>query len=139
VAVALCDGDVGLPQFNPSRVEAEDVQTLMQRIELESDAALSATEGSDFTAAPATVEIELSDGRRLTETVAYERGSPERPPKRPEFEAKFRQCAKGVLPGEQILMALRYLYQLDTLSDCRLLLDAMSLVPRSPQAGAPQE
>jgi 2-methylcitrate dehydratase PrpD len=138
LAVALCDGEVGLPQFNPSRVVAEDVQTLMQRIELESDAALSATAGSDFTAAPATVQIELSDGRRLTETVEHERGSPERPPKRPEFEAKFRQCAKNVLPPEQILMALRYLYQLDTLPDCRLLLDAMSLVPRSPQRETPQ-
>ena len=43
------------------------------------DASLSATTGSDFTAAPATVDVELRDGRRLTQTVEHERGSPERP------------------------------------------------------------
>jgi hypothetical protein len=41
-AVALCDGQVGLSQFNASRVQAEDVQALMQRVELHADAALNA-------------------------------------------------------------------------------------------------
>jgi 2-methylcitrate dehydratase PrpD len=130
VAVALCDGHVGLPQFNPSRVQAADVQDLMTRVELEADAGLSATTGSDFTAAPATVRIELRDGRRLTQTVEHERGSPERPPKRPEFEAKFRQCVRHVLPEDKTLLALRYLYQLDSLPDFRWVLDALSLAPR---------
>ncbi len=130
VAVALCDGDVGLPQFNQSRVQSDDVQTLMQRIELESDTSLHVTEGSDFTATPATLVIELTNGQQLTETVEHERGSPQKPPKRPEFEAKFRQCAKDVLPADQILQALRYLYQLNTLPDLRLLLGALSLVSR---------
>lgn len=138
VAVALCDGDVGLTQFNVSRVQAADVQELMTRVELEIDAGLSASTGSDFTAAPATVRIELHDGRHLTETVAHERGSPERPPRRPEFEAKFRQCVRHTLPEEKTLLALRYLYQLDKLPDFRLLLDALSLAPRpgAAEAGA---
>lgn len=42
-------------------------------------------------------------------------------------EVKFRQCARAVLPSEQILLAARYLYQLDTLPDLRRLLDALSL------------
>ncbi len=132
VAVALCDGHVGLTQFNPSRVQAEDVQALLQRVELDVDDALSAPQGSDFTAAPATVRIDLSNGRSLTETVEHELGSPERPPKRPEFEAKFRQCTKDVLSAEQTLLAMRYLYQLNTLPEMRLLLDALSLAPRPP-------
>ena len=131
VAVALCDGQVTLTQFNPSRVQAEDVQALMQRIALQADPALRATAGSDFTAFPATMQIDLSDGRSLTETVEHESGSPQRPPTRPEFEAKFRQCASVVLSAEQTLLAMRYLYQLDTLPDLRRLLDAMSLVPGS--------
>lgn len=130
IAVALCDGDVGLTQFNATRVGAADVQELMARVELEADAALSATTGSDFTAAPATVQIDLRDGRSLMETVEHERGSPNRPPKRPEFEAKFRQCARHTLPEDKTLLALRYLYQLDTLPDFRLILDALSLAPR---------
>ncbi|MBM3225638.1 MAG: MmgE/PrpD family protein, partial [Candidatus Tectomicrobia bacterium] len=131
VAVALCDGQVGLQQFNASRVQAEDVQALMQRIVLQVDAPLAATAGSDFTAAPAVLQAELHDGRTLTETIAHERGSPQRPPTRQEFETKFRQCANNVLSAEQTLLALRYLYQLDTLPDVRLLLDALSLAPES--------
>jgi 2-methylcitrate dehydratase PrpD len=129
VAVALCDGQVGLPQFNASRVQAEDVQTLMQRIELHADAALSVTPGSDVTAAPAGIQADLHDGRSLTETVEHERGSPQRPPTRQEFETKFRQCARDILSAEQTLLAMRYLYQLDTLPDIRRLLDALSLAP----------
>jgi hypothetical protein len=34
-----------------------------------------------------------------------------------------------VLSGEQTLLALRYLYQLDTLPDLHHLLDALSLAP----------
>ncbi len=130
IAVALCDGNVSLPQFNAARVESADVQDLMARVELDADPGLSATTGSDFTAAPATVRIELSDGRSLTETVEHERGSPERPPRRPEFEAKFRHCVLHTLPEEKTLLALRYLYQLDTLPNFRMVLDALSLVPR---------
>jgi 2-methylcitrate dehydratase PrpD len=130
IAVALCDGHVGLAQFNPSRLQAADVQDLMTRVELESDAGLSATTGSDFIAAPATVRIDLRDGRSVTETVEHERGSPQRPPRRPEFEAKFRHCVRHTLPEDKTLLALRYLYQLDTLPHFRMILDALSLVPR---------
>jgi hypothetical protein len=62
--------------------------------------------------------------------VEHERGSPERPPRRPEFEAKFRHCVRHTLPEDKTLLALRYLYQLDKLPDFRLLLDALSLAPR---------
>jgi 2-methylcitrate dehydratase PrpD len=129
VAVALCDGQVGLAQFNARRVQSEDVQSLLQRIELHADTALSVTAGSDFTVAPAHIQVDLHDGRSLTATVEHERGSPQRPPTRQEFEVKFRQCAREVLSADQALLAMRYLYQLDTLPDLRRLLDALSLSP----------
>lgn len=129
VAVALCDGQVGLAQFNTTRLQSDDVQTLMQRIELHADADLSGAAGADFTTVPAGLQAELHDGRSLTETVEHAHGSPQRPPTRQEFEAKFRQCARNVLSAEQTLLAARYLYQLDTLTDLRLLLDALSLPP----------
>lgn len=90
---------------------------------------LSATVGSDFTAFPAIVQIDLRDGRSITETIEHESGSPQRPAPRPEFEAKFRECASVVLSAEQTLLAMRYLYQLDTLPNLRRLLDALSLAP----------
>ena len=128
VAVALCDGRVGLPQFNPSRVSAEDVQALMGLVEVQQDASFEASDGSD---APAVLRADLRDGRSLTETVEHARGSPLRPPTRPEFEAKFRQCAAAVLSTERTLLAARCLYQLDTLPDLRSLVDILSTAPRA--------
>ena len=128
VAVALCDGRVGLPQFNPSRVSAEDVQALTGRVEVEQDASFEAPDGSD---APAVLRADLNDGRNLTETVEHARGSPQRPPTRPEFEAKFRQCTAAVLSTERTLLAARCLYQLDALPDLRSLVDILSTAPRA--------
>lgn len=131
VAVALCDGQVGLAQFNAARVQSDDVQTLLQRIELQTDTTLSVTAESDGTAVPARIQVHLHDGRSVTATVAHERGSPQRPPTRQEFEAKFRQCARHVLSAEQTLLAMRYLYQLDALPDLRRVLDVLSLAPEA--------
>ena len=103
----------------------------MSRITLHTDAPSSTTPDSAVTVAPAVLEAYLADGRCATETVEHARGSPQRPPTRQEFEGKFRQCARGVLSPEQTLLALRYLYQLDTLEDLRLLLDALSLAPQT--------
>ena len=128
VAVALCDGRVGLAQFNPSRVSADEVQALTGRVEVEQDASFGAPDGSD---APAVLRADLNDGRSLIETVEHARGSPQRPPTRPEFEAKFRQCAAAVLSTERTLLAARCLYQLDTLPDLRSLVDILSTAPRS--------
>ena len=129
VAAALCDGRVGLAQFNPSRVSADDVQALMGRIEVEQDA--SSFEAPDGSEAPAVLRADLNGGRSLVETVEHARGSPQRPPTRPEFEAKFRQCTAAVLSTERTLMAARCLYQLDTLPDLRTLVDILSTAPRS--------
>ena len=128
VAVALCDGRVGLAQFNASRVSADDVQALMGRVEVEQDTSFEAPDDSD---APAVLRADLNDGRSLVETVEHARGSPQRPPTRPEFEAKFRQCAAAVLSTERTLMAARCLYQLDTLPDLRTLVDTLSTASRS--------
>ena len=108
----------------------------MQRVELEVDTDQMATEGSDFTAAAATLIMERQDGRQLTQTVEHEIGSPRAPPKRPEFESKFRRCTKEVLSSDNILLAMRYLYQLETLPDFDMVPDAMSRVamPPSPHA-----
>ena len=128
VAVALCDGRVGLPQFNPSRVSADEVQALMGRVEVEQDASFETPDGTD---SPAVLRADLNDGRSLIETVEHARGSPQRPPTRPEFEAKFRQCAAAVLSTERTLLAARCLYQLDTLPDLSSLVDVLSTAPRS--------
>lgn len=128
VAVALCDGRVGLPQFNASRISDDQVQALMGRVEVEQYASADTPEGSD---SAALLRAELTDGQSVVQSVEHARGSPQRPPTRPEFEAKFRQCAGAALSSERTLLAARCLYQLDTLSDMRALVDILSTAPRS--------
>lgn len=128
VAVALCDGRVGLAQFNPSRVSANEVQALTGRVEVEQDASFETPDGSGPSA---VLRADLHDGRSVVETVEHARGSPQRPPTRPEFEAKFRQCAAAVLSTERTLLAARCLYQLDALPDLRSLVDILSTAPRA--------
>ena len=128
VAVALCDGKVGLAQFNASRISDDQVQALMGRVEVEQEASVESQEGSE---PPALLRAELTDGRSVAEKVEHARGSPQRPPTRPEFEAKFRQCAGAALSTERTLLAARCLYQLDTLPDLRTLVDTLSTAPRS--------
>ena len=100
----------------------------MGRVEVEQDASVETPGGSD---PPALLRAELTDGRSVVEAVEHARGSPQRPPTRPEFEAKFRQCAGAALSTERTLLATRCLYQLDTLPDMRTLVDILSLAPRS--------
>lgn len=128
VAAALCDGRVGLAQFNASRISDDQIQSLTGRVEVEQDPSAETPEGRHF---PALLRAELTDGRSVVESVEHARGSPQRPPTRPEFEGKFRQCAGAALSTERTLLAARCLYQLDTLQDMRTLVDALSLAPRS--------
>lgn len=88
----------------------------MQRNELRADVALSTTQDSDFTIAPAVIQAALHDGSRPTEIVEHKRGSPQHLPTRQDFETKVRQCARDVL-----LLAI--------LSDIRRLLDTLNLAP----------
>ena len=128
VAVALCDGRVGLAQFNASRLADDQVQALMGRVEVQQDPSAETRQADSH---PAHLRAELTDGRSVAESVEHSRGSPLRPPARPEFEAKFRQCAGAALSTERTLLAARCLYQFDTLADVRTLVDTLSLAPRS--------
>ena len=51
---------------------------------------------------PSTVELTLSDGRVVTETVDEPRGSLARPASWPELTAKFRELAGLTLPASQV-------------------------------------
>lgn len=70
IAVALLDGEVLPQQYDPARIVAEDVQSLMQKVTITPDAALSARFPDEM---PAHLEIAMSDGRRVSaERSAYE-------------------------------------------------------------------
>lgn len=90
VAAALLDGDVSPAQYMPERIAREDVQSLLRRVTIQPDEALSTL----FPALmPCRIQITLKDGRQLsTEKQDYE-GFYTRPLSWEQAVAKFERLA----------------------------------------------
>jgi 2-methylcitrate dehydratase len=63
IAVALLDGEVTPAQYDPARIVKKDVQELLQKVTIRSDAAMSARFPAEM---PCKIEIELNDGKKLS-------------------------------------------------------------------------
>ena len=63
VAVALLDGDVSPAQYAPQRIVREDVQSLLRRVAIRPDEALSNRFPAEM---PCLIQITLKDGRKLS-------------------------------------------------------------------------
>lgn len=59
LAAALLDGQVGVEQYAPERIVADDVQDLLKKVEITPDATFSARFPEQM---PADLEVELADG-----------------------------------------------------------------------------
>jgi 2-methylcitrate dehydratase PrpD len=71
VAAAICDGRVGLAQYETSRVRRDDVRAMRAKTTLRPDSTIARDE--------AQVEVVLAGGSRLVEHVDHARGSLARP------------------------------------------------------------
>jgi 2-methylcitrate dehydratase PrpD len=89
VAAALCDRQVGLAQYEDSRVIRDDVKALRARITLAPDPGVNRDE--------AFVEARMKDGSTLTQHVEHARGSLARPLTDDELLDKVRRLADPVL------------------------------------------
>ncbi|MPZ59865.1 MAG: MmgE/PrpD family protein [Propionibacteriales bacterium] len=91
VAAGLVDGVVGLRQYDDARVIApEPIAMRARTVLLPSEAVARAA---------AAVEVDLPDGRQLTERVSEARGSLERPLSDTELDAKVTALVEQTLPG----------------------------------------
>ena len=93
---------------------------MMARVETAFDPAI---EARGFDKILSVVEVELRDGRRLTEPSAESyRGGPVRPLTEAELGAKFTQCASAVRGPDQIARALDALSSLESARSVRELM-----------------
>ena len=63
VAVALLDGEVTPAQYDPARILKQDVQDLMKKVTIRPDPAMS---GRFPQRMPCRIQVEMSDGRKLS-------------------------------------------------------------------------
>jgi 2-methylcitrate dehydratase PrpD len=124
LAVTLLDGQPGLAQFSDERVRRDDVQKLLRRVEVHTDASLA----EDLTTGwlPVQVCVELADGRRLEAACELAPGSPERPLSRTQLEQKFLSNASLVLSEERAAAALAALGALRAAPGVRRVLDYLT-------------
>ena len=97
VVAGLADGRVNLASFEDDAVRRPEVQAALRKVTL-TEAESAASHGSDVGAAPVSVTLTFSDGRRLSQTVAASPGSAEGPLTDDDLLEKWRDCVGRGLP-----------------------------------------
>jgi 2-methylcitrate dehydratase PrpD len=123
VAAALADGEVTLRTFADEAVARPAVRAVMERVHI--------TEDGPPSSAPiggsSVVTVELAGGERIaSERAEVPRGDPQNPLSWPQLADKFRDCAKPVLPSDQIEGAITQIETLDDLRDIRQLTEKLT-------------
>lgn len=121
VAVALLDGDVMPAQYAPGRILEADVQSLLQRVHVRPDPALSARFPAEHAC---RVEIVMQDGIAYTKDKADYLGFLTRPAGWTEVEDKFRRLAEpvaGATLAARIVEAVEKLDEIRVAALCALL------------------
>jgi 2-methylcitrate dehydratase PrpD len=108
-AVAMVDGE-GLPeQFTDSRVLADDVIAMRERVTIHVDDRLP-KEG-------ARVEVVLTDGRRFAHEVVRNKGASDNPMSDEDLQAKFLGLAEPILEGHVAHQVAEAFWALEEVDD----------------------
>jgi 2-methylcitrate dehydratase PrpD len=113
-AHALVFGSVRLNAFDPDRLGNPDVRALMKKVECVADPELSKAFPRQRAA---KVEIETTDGRKLSHFQPTRKGDPEMPLSDEELNDKFLELAAPVLGEAGARALLADLWQIETLKN----------------------
>jgi 2-methylcitrate dehydratase PrpD len=114
IARAIVDGTIALGTFTEEAVREPQVLALLDKVTMRSNADLvHSADGSR----PSVVTIRLRTGQTHTMHGRFAPGSPQLPMTEQQMEAKFRDCAAGVISNEACDQALAELARLDILED----------------------
>jgi 2-methylcitrate dehydratase len=117
IAVALIDGEVTPAQYEPKRILKQDVQDLLRKITIRSDAAMSSRFPAEM---PCRIQIELNDGKKLSiEKHDYE-GFYTRPMPWDQVVAKFDGLASPYANATQRASIVKAVAELETHKIARL-------------------
>ena len=99
VAIALVDGAVGQPQFQPDRFQDARVRRVLDRTEVIADAELTKLYPEKF---PARVVVTMQGGETLRAEMMYPKGDPQNPLANDELAQKFRDNACDYLSAGEL-------------------------------------
>src|SRR5262245_60239312 len=105
----------GIHEFTDEFVRSEPVQDMMAKVERILDPEI---EARGFDKIRSTVEVDLTDGRRLVEHADERyRGGPDRPFTREELHEKFAECASLVMSASTIQETLRTIESIEHITN----------------------
>ena len=125
VAAAVLDGAVRLRTFDEDQVQRPEAQQLLRRVSI-----VHPPEAKAWTSPSTRVTVRLRDSSALRAEVTRERGSPGDPLSWDELVDKYRDCARRVLPEQQVDRSLELIA---ALPESRIRELALTLTP----SGAP--
>jgi len=108
-AVGLVRGKAGLPEYSDEAVNEPAIKRVRERA--------TAVGDSSLTEDQARVEVELTDGRKLTRFVEQSIGNLKRPLTDVQLNAKFRDQAVLALPPAQVDRLIDLCWRIETLDD----------------------
>ncbi|MDB5808948.1 MAG: hypothetical protein JWN94_1070 [Betaproteobacteria bacterium] len=133
LAVALIDRQVLLAQYEPARIAAADVQTLMKKVVIRLPDDLKHHRGqwgeNGINWGESRITVKLKDGRVLTRAAPYSRGWPEDPVTWNDVKEKYAQCADGILSSAQTAETIDMIARLDRLDKVSELVRALTSGP----------
>jgi len=117
-AVILHDRALTLAQFEPARYDDPKLRRFAERqVEIRPDPSLNGVQ--------TVVEIEMTDGRKLSSRCDHPRGSYENPLSRADVEEKFRTYAKPRLPAARVEEVLDAVNRLEDFPSARKLMELL--------------
>jgi 2-methylcitrate dehydratase PrpD len=115
LAAIILRSRAGKAEFTDAFVASPECQAMQQRIETAFDQDI---ENMGWDRIRSRVDIRTKDGRELTRWADENyRGGPHNPLSDAELEAKFRDCAEGLLDAGRIARLLKLVWSFETLSD----------------------
>ncbi|MDQ0340774.1 2-methylcitrate dehydratase PrpD [Caldalkalibacillus uzonensis] len=98
VAVALEKGSAGLDDFNERNLQDPNIRNLMEKVEVVLDPEIEEEYPHKWAS---LVEMELNDGRQLSQHVDFPKGDPENPVTKEDLINKFKRMTQDKLSVEQ--------------------------------------
>jgi len=117
-AAAVIDGEIRLDTFTDAKVNRPEIRTLIEKVEFKtrSESELAQLKGHPWNHA-ASVTITLKNGEVYSGEAPCARGYPDIPLSREEGIAKYRDCAKLVLPADKIEPLTNKILKLEAQTD----------------------
>ena len=115
-AIGLVRGRAGLDEYTDAAVNDPAVKQVLERATATGDASLTEDQ--------AHVEVELTDGRRLTCSIEQSLGNIHRPLSDEQLSEKFRMCASRALPTDVATAVLDRCWQIAELDEVGAIVDA---------------